>query len=76
MINRFELHNQHVDGLAKDLYDLSTCSHILDVMGLDNQTKFQAFELLHKKDKEMRKAFVCWQPEFRQFWSKNMLGSE
>ena len=55
-LDRLDQHKQQVDGPAKDLYDLTACSDILDIMGLDNQTKFQVFELLRKQDKEMRKA--------------------
>ena len=76
MTDQFGLDNHQVDGPPKDPYDLYACSTILDTMGLDYKTKFWAFELLRKQDKEMNKAFVCWEPEFRQFWLTKTLGSE
>ena len=67
MTDRFGLDYHQVDGLLKDRYDLSACSAILDTMGLDHETKFRVFELLRKQDKKMKKAFICWEPEFRHF---------
>ena len=76
MTDRFGLNNHQVDGPLKDPYDLSSFSAILDTMGLDHETKFWALELLYKQDKEMKKAFVCWEPDFRQFWLTKTLASE
>ena len=68
MTEWFGLGDHQVDGPLKDLYDLSTCSAIVASMGLDHETQYQAVELLRKLDKEMKKAFACWEPEFRKFW--------
>lgn len=74
MSDRFGAQSQQVDGPEKEPDDLLACYDILDTMGLDMNTKFEAFELLRKQDKQMQRIFITWEPTFRQFWLTKMLG--
>ena len=76
MTERFGLSDHHVDMPRKDPFDLSACSIIMGTMGLDQDTNYRAIELLRKQDKETKKAFVEWEPEFRRFWLIKTMGGE
>ena len=74
MTERFGLGEHHVDGPPKDHFDLSACAAIVRAMDLDMQTQFLAIEYLRKQDKETKKAFVEFDPEFRMFWLRQIMG--
>ena len=75
MTERFGLGEHHVGGPPKEQFDLSACVAIVRGMDLEMKTQFQA-EYLCKQDKETKKAFVEFEPEFRMFWLLKTMGLE
>ena len=76
MTERFGLCEHHVDGPPKDQFDLSACVAIVRAMDIDMQTQYLAIDFLRKQDKETKKTFVEFDPEFRRFWLLKTMGLE
>ena len=45
-------------------------------MDLDQEIHYWAIEFLRKQDKETKKAFVEFEPDFRRFWLLKTMGGE
>ena len=74
MTERFGLGEHQVDGPRKDPFDVSACVDIVRGMDIDMETQFGVIEYLRLQDKEKKKAFVEFDPEFRMFWVRKIMG--